>query len=149
MRPVALLLCATMLCACTTDRTATPDRSAAGTWTLAVTPTGSTQVASTAILIATSDTVGWSLTLPNRAPLPLRVAIAGDSFLVVTPPYESLTHTGVSAFDSTVYRLVGDSLVGRTVTHVSGAGPDLVGGSRSAGVRVRNQAARPSRAPAQ
>lgn len=100
--------------------------SLAGTWTLSAVPeTGdTTPIPST--LVATADTTGWVLRLANRPPTPVRVTIAGDSVVTVSGPYESVIRPGVQVTTTSVYRVRGDSLVGRTTARYTTTGADSV-----------------------
>ncbi|HEU5304838.1 MAG TPA: hypothetical protein VFU40_09370 [Gemmatimonadales bacterium] len=65
-------------------------------------------------LTATADTSGWTMTLPGRKPVPVRVvAVAGDSIVTEAGPYESVLRKGVQVSSRTVTRLQDGKLVGR------------------------------------
>ena len=50
---------------------------------------------------ATADTSGWTLTFPNRKPVPVRVvAVDGDSIVTEAGPYESPPPQGRSGQDA-------------------------------------------------
>jgi hypothetical protein len=64
-------------------------------------------------MVATADTSGWTLTGPNRKPIPVRVvAIRGDSIVTESGPYESFIRKGVQVRTRTVSRLQGGKLIG-------------------------------------
>lgn len=64
-------------------------------------------------LIATADTSGWTMTFPNRKPVPVRViAVAGDSIVTEAGPFESFIRKGVQVTTRTVNRLQDGKLVG-------------------------------------
>ncbi len=87
-------------------------------------------------LTATSDTAGWTITFPNRPPLPLQiVAVAGDSIVTENGPYESVLRKGVQVTTRSVMRLRDGKLVGHTVARYSTGGPDSV-------LRLRTEATR-------
>jgi len=90
----------------------------------------------TYVLTATADTTGWSITFPNRKPIPLRiVSVAGDSIVMDGGPYESAIKKGIMVTTNTVNRLENGKLVGRTVAHYATKGPDTVRIVMSEGVR--------------
>lgn len=90
----------------------------------------------TYVLTATADTTGWSITFPNRKPIPLRiVSVAGDSIVMDGGPYESAIKKGIMVTTNTVQRLENGKLVGRTVAHYATKGPDSVRIVVSEGVR--------------
>jgi hypothetical protein len=154
MRRPALLVAAILLAACAkkdeplmgapTDGGAAPEAPApldlnrmAGTWTLVTKAASNDSILTTAILIATADTSGWTLTLPNRKPVPVTVTVAGDSVNIVTQPYESVLRKGVQVFNEGAYRLQGDSLIGNLRAHYSTKAADSVLAIRSAGVKAK------------
>ena len=93
--------------------------SAAGTWTyLAKTATGDTTLV-TAELVATADTTGWMLKLPNRKPIPLKVSVSGDSLMTSAGPYESVLRKGVKVTTEGVARMVDGKMMGTTTAHYS------------------------------
>lgn len=147
MRRLALLGCAVLLAGCS-NREGTPaaDTMAAapaamltaadvaGTWTVNTMREGSDSVIVTSEIMATTTTDGWTITLPNRPPVALRVQISGDSVMMEAGPYESVLRPGVQVSTATVSRLVDGKLVGMTTAHYS-AGPDSVVRLRTEGTR--------------
>ena len=88
------------------------------------------------VLTTTADTTGWSITFPNRKPVPVHiVSVAGDSIVMASGPYESAIRKGVMVTTNTVNRLQDGKLVGRTVAHYAVKGPDSVRIITSEGVR--------------
>ena len=78
-------------------------------------------------LNATGDTTGWTITFPNRKPVPMRVvSVAGDSIVADAGPYESVLRKGVQVTTHSVYRYQNGKLLGRTVAHYATKGPDTV-----------------------
>ena len=76
-------------------------------------------------LTATADTSGWSITFPNREPIPLRVvAVEGDSIVTEAGPFESQMRKGVQAHSRVVTRLQGDKVVGTVDVRYETSGPD-------------------------
>jgi hypothetical protein len=131
----AFLCCAAVLVGCTKsedraadDQTAmdtaaaapeTPAPSAtisladvAGKWKVRSTDEDGGNVLETG-LVATADTSGWTMTSPNRKPIPVRVvAVAGDSIVTEAGPFESFIRKGVQVTTRTVNRLQDGKLVG-------------------------------------
>lgn len=78
-------------------------------------------------LNATGDTTGWTITFPNRKPIPQRiVTVSGDSIVVEAGPFASAIRSGVQVSTHTVYRLENGKLVGRTVARYETKGADTV-----------------------
>jgi hypothetical protein len=76
---------------------------------------------------ATADPAGWTLTLPGRPVMPLRVTVSGDSLITGAGPYESVLRKGVQVTTEGTLRKQGDKLVGITRAHYQGAkGADSV-----------------------
>lgn len=150
MRQIAIVLSAALLTACAkkdappaVDSTAatapTPISLAdvAGKWQVEVTPEASDSILVTYELTATADPAGWSIAVPNRDPIPLRVAaVAGDSIVLDAGPYESLVRPGVQVTTHTVTRLRGDRLVSWITAHYVTNGADSVVTLRSRGRRA-------------
>jgi len=81
--------------------------------------------------VATGDTTGWTVALPNRPVQPVHVSVSGDSLMASVGPYESVLRKGVQVTTNTTYHKQGDKLVGITVAHYIGAGADSVRRLRS------------------
>jgi hypothetical protein len=90
-------------------------------------------------LNATTDTSGWTVTLPGHKPIPVQiVAVAGDSIVTEAGPYESLRVKGAQVTTRSVRRLQDGRLVGTTVARIKMAsGSDSVLRYRSEGTRVQ------------
>jgi len=102
-------------------------------------------------LLAMADTSGWTLTGPNRKPIPVRVsAVAGDSIVTEAGPYESFLRKGVQVRTRSVNRLQNGKLVGTIEARFDegqprfgGSPPErgnaraVVGRTRSARIRTR------------
>ena len=81
----------------------------------------------TSELNVTGDTTGWTITYPNRAPVPVRiVTVSGDSIVAETGPFTSVRRAGVPVTTRTTYRWQNGQLVGTTVAHYDVKGPDTV-----------------------
>lgn len=87
-------------------------------------------------LMATADTTGWTITFPGRAPMPVRVSLAGDMIRTEAGPYESALRRGVQVHTEGTMRLAGDSLFGSTIAHYATTGADSVLHIRAVGRRV-------------
>ena len=92
-----------------------------------------------AVLNATADTSGWTLTAPRRKPVPMRVvAVAGDSIVTERGPYESFILKGVQVTTRTVSRLQDGKLVGVTEAHYTlKDGRDSVARRPTVGTRMK------------
>jgi hypothetical protein len=160
VRFVALLGCAALLAGCTkaedrsvgtagsTDTLTTPSVGTAATGTISLNdfagtwkirssnPDGSKPVE--AEIRATADRSGWTMTGPDRKPVPVRViAVAGDSVVTEAGPYGSFIVKGAQVTTRTVYRLQGDKLTGTTEARYKVGGRDSVAQRRTEGTRVR------------
>jgi hypothetical protein len=91
------------------------------------------------VLNATADSSGWTMTAPKRKPVPLRVvAVAGDSIVTQSDPYESFILKGVQVTTRTVSRLQDGKLVGVTEAHYAlKGGRDSVARRPSVGTRMQ------------
>lgn len=99
--------------------------SLAGTWTLRTTPDGRDTVIVSEIR-ATGTTEGWTMTMPGREPVPVRVRVDGDSIMTETGPFPSVLRQGVMVTTSAVYHVQDGKLVGTLVARYAGGGPDSV-----------------------
>lgn len=108
----------------------------AGIWRITgYSPAGDSLVAYT--INATADTSGWTLTLPGRAPMALRVSVGGDSILTDAGPFESVLRPGVQVTTHAVMRVQGDRIWGTTVARYQTRQSDSVATLRAEGVRQR------------
>jgi hypothetical protein len=159
MRHLAVLCCAAILVGCTKsedraadDQTAmdtaaaapeTPAASAtisladvAGKWKIRSTDEDGGNVLETG-LVATADTSGWTMSAPNRKPIPVRVvAVAGDSIVTEAGPFESLIRKGVQVTTRTVSRLHDGKLVGTIEGRFATKSGDSVAHRRMEGTRA-------------
>jgi hypothetical protein len=149
---IALSLAATLVVvSCSSDARRTTDSVAgtttdpamlslgeiAGTWNMRSIPeAGGDTTATTYVLEAKADTSGWTITFPNRPAVPVRVWAQGDS-VVTESSYESVRRPGVQVTTHSVFRFIGDSLVGSSVARYAAAGADSVLRLRSSGTRAR------------
>jgi hypothetical protein len=79
-----------------------------------------------AVLTATADTAGWTLTFPNRKPLPARVQASGDSVTIDIGPYSSVIRKGVQVTTQLVDRMQDGKLVGMGNAHYKTTKSDSV-----------------------
>jgi hypothetical protein len=91
----------------------------------------------TFVLTAGADNTGWTLTYPNRKPVPIRVTIEGDSVVSESEPYESVRRKGVQVRTNTVLRLEGGNLVGSAVARYTTKGADSLLNLRVSGTRAK------------
>ena len=88
-------------------------------------------------LVASADPTAWTITFPNRKPVPVRViAVAGDSIVTEAGPYESVLRKGVQVTVHTVTRLQDGKMVGASVARYVTSGPDSVLHLRFEGTRA-------------
>ena len=143
---IAVLLCTAVLAGCarkddaavdttadtaavTTTPTPTPVNLAdvAGRWNVRAVPASGTDTTPTnSVITATSTTSGWTVTLPGRKPVPMRVTVDADSIMTEAGPYESVRRKGVQVTTNAVIRLQGGNLIGRTTARYKVTGPDSV-----------------------
>jgi hypothetical protein len=85
-----------------------------GRWTVR----GSSQTGDSLVgytMVTTGTRSGWTITFPNRRPIPVRVvAVEGDSIITEAGPYESVLRPGVQVRTRGVFRLQNGELVGVT-----------------------------------
>lgn len=87
-------------------------------------------------LVATADTSGWTMTGPNRKPIPVHVvAVGGDSIVTESGPYESFIRKGVQVRTRSVNRLQGGKLVGTLEARYATKGGDSVAQRLTEGTR--------------
>lgn len=107
-----------------------------GRWNMTAVPETGDTSATTFVLTATNDNMGWTFTFPNRPPVPVRVTIAGDSISTDVGPYESVRRRGVQVRTNSVLRLQGGNIVGSTVAHYTTNRADSVLRLRVTGTRA-------------
>jgi hypothetical protein len=137
MRRLALFSCAIAFVACTKAETPPADTAAvaavepapappapislaavAGKYAVTGKNEGGDSTLVTYELNATADTTGWTLTFPNRKPIPIHItSVAGDSIIMESGPYESAIKKGVMVSTNTVTRFENGKLMSRTVAH--------------------------------
>jgi hypothetical protein len=109
----------------------------AGRWNMRAIPTTGDSTLVRYVLAATSSRSGWTVTFPDREPIPVRViALAGDSLVTEMGPYSSALRKDVMVTTRTVSRLRNDSLVGTFMAGYSTTGPDSLLRGRIEGTRA-------------
>jgi hypothetical protein len=108
-----------------------------GRWNMRAVPVSGDTTPTTFVITAGADNTGWTLTYPNRPPLPMRVTIDGDSIVSESEPYESVRRKGVQVRTNTVLRLEGENLVGSAVARYSTKSADSVLNLRVTGTRAK------------
>jgi hypothetical protein len=103
-----------------------------GKWAVKASVGPNDSVVVTSVMNATANPKTWTLTYPNRAPLPVRVvASGGDSIVTEVGPYESMLRKGqtVTLLHS-VGHYKGDMMTGWFEAHYSSG--DVVKGKEEA-----------------
>jgi hypothetical protein len=109
----------------------------AGTWDMKTLPETGDSVLTTFRLQATGDTAGWTMTFPNRDPIPMTVvARSADSVVAEAGPYDSQLRAGQKVHIISVMRMQGDRLVSRTTAHYLTGGKTDTVMLRTEGVRA-------------
>jgi len=155
MRTISLLFGVALLAACSKSEQ-TPGADSAAAATAAVTTPAPITLAAVAgkwtvegrrasddsllvsyELSATSDTTGWTLTLPGNRVVPIQVwTVAGDSIVLHAGPFESVLRKGVQVTTHSVMRMDGARLVGTTVSRYNVTTADSVLSIRTIGTRM-------------
>lgn len=108
----------------------------AGRWSVRVMPEDQDTTVIMYILEATNNNRGWKMTLPNRAPMEVRVIhMDADSIVTENGPYSSALQKGVTVRTHSNVRMEGDKVVGRTIAHYETKGSDSLRVFRLEGVR--------------
>ena len=108
----------------------------AGTWTVTGKNAANDSTLVTYEMKATADTTGWTITFPNRRPIPMRVVgVSGDSVMVEAGPYPSAVRRGVNVSTKGVFRLQEGRIVGLTTARYDTRTADSVVMVRSEGTR--------------
>jgi hypothetical protein len=89
----------------------------AGKWNMKSVPASGDTTPTNYVLNATSNTSGWTIVLPGRAPVPVTVTTDGDSITTVAGPYSSVRRKGLQVTTNGVWRLNNGTLTGTTTAH--------------------------------
>jgi hypothetical protein len=110
----------------------------AGTWSVQTMGEASDSVLVTFTLTATADGSGWTMTFPNRPdPVPLTVAVDGDSIIMDSAPYQSVLRAESTMVTThSVGRLENGMMMGTFTARYETQGPDSVLRGRTHGTRV-------------
>lgn len=153
MRRFALLCCAAVIAGCAKKDEAPADTAAAamtppppapialadvaGKWNVTGKNEAGDSTLVTYTLTTTADTTGWTITFPNRRPVPVRVvAVAGDSIVIAAGPYESVLRRGVQVRTTGTLRIQDGKLVGSSTARYSTKRADSVIIVRQEGTRM-------------
>ncbi len=159
MRCIALCCCAVVLAGCNKPKEQPPAAEApaaasetpaappaptpialadlAGKWKMRTMPENTDSTLISYEMVATGDTTGWVFHFPKRKPVPVHVAVGGDSLVLDAGPYESVLRKGVQVTTHSVSRLQDGKLVGATTAHYKTSGPDSVRLLRVEGTRAQ------------
>ena len=107
----------------------------AGTWTMRAMPIDRDTTLLTYTVMATADTTGWMLHLPNRPAVAMRVSASGDSIVGEAGPYQAVLRKGAMSSTRSVFRLQDGRMVGVTEVRYSNL-PDSVVRLRMEGTRA-------------
>jgi len=109
----------------------------AGKWKITTTPvSGKDTSTTTATLVATADTTGWALELPNKEKVPLQVTVSGDSVIAKSAVYSSMRRKGKKVWTESAFHLQSGKLAGTTVAHYEKAGADSLLTLRAEGTKL-------------
>lgn len=108
----------------------------AGTWRMRALPASGDTTLVEYEINGTADPSTWMITLPDRAPMPLRVSVAGDSMTAEAGPYESVLRKGVVVMTKVVSRLQDGKMVGTFTAKYATRMVDSVLTGRVEGTRV-------------
>jgi hypothetical protein len=152
MRYLALLCCAGLLVGCggqeaasdemESEAAAMPEMTSlddfAGTWQMQALTEAGDSVLVEYQMVATAAMDGWTVTFPDREPMPVRVVTHdADSIVTEIGPYESLFRPGVMVTTRSVGRLKNGTMVGmfRATYDTEEADSMLTGQSRGTKVQ--------------
>jgi hypothetical protein len=153
MRVLSLLCCAAAIVGCAKAENKAPDSAAAamtppppkalaladlaGKWNVSAKNEAGDSVLTSYVLTATADTTGWTITFPNRKPIPAKsVSVSGDSVTVDAGPYESVLRKGIQVWTHSVSRIQDGKLVGTSVAHYKVKTADSLRTLKSEGSRA-------------
>ena|SRR5437764_1341114 len=109
----------------------------AGKWNMKAVPMSGDTTPTTYVLTATSNTDGWTITFPGRAPIPTKVTVDGDSIMLSAGPYPSVRRKGVQVTTFSVARLQSGRLNGSTTAHYRVKSADSVLVLKTSGDRAK------------
>jgi glucose/arabinose dehydrogenase len=99
----------------------------AGKWNMVTTPvSGSDTKPTKVVMTVTTDSAGWTMTLPSGKVVKHHVTVSGDSIMLKSEPYPSMRRKGKEVVTESVLRLQDGKLVGTTTAHYAKSGADSV-----------------------
>ena len=99
----------------------------AGKWKITTRPaSGKDSSTTTATIVATADTSGWTMDLPSGQKVPLQVKVSADTVLTKSAVYPSMRRKGKKVWTEGAYRLANGKLTGPTIAHYENSGADSV-----------------------
>ncbi|MFC1661353.1 hypothetical protein ACFL3S_07890 [Gemmatimonadota bacterium] len=99
----------------------------AGTWSMRATDAAGENVLIEYEMEATDGMDGWSVTFPDREPIPAQILeAAGDSVVIHLGPYASALREDVNVTTVTVARIVDGQMVGYFTATYDTEGPDNI-----------------------
>jgi hypothetical protein len=108
----------------------------AGTWSLTAMREADDSVITTYEMMATETTEGWTVTFPDRDPMPAGVDLVdGDSIVIVMGPYESVLRAGVMVTVRSVAWLQDDMMTGTFTARYETTEADSIMQGRIEGTR--------------
>jgi len=108
----------------------------AGTWNMRTMTETSDSVLLEYQMTASGDPAAWTVTFPDREPIPMTVTLDGDSVMSVIGPYASALRDNVNVTTTTVTRLVDGQVRGTAIARYETTTPDSVVRLRIEGVRM-------------
>jgi hypothetical protein len=146
MRRFTLLCCAVLLAGCAPaeeqaemDMPESPTialADVAGTWDMQALPETGDSALVTYTIVATDNMEGWTMTFPDREPIPITVtSVDGDSIMSEVGPFPSALRDNVMVTTYSVMRLVDGNLTGTFVARYDTMEADSVLYGRHMGTR--------------
>ena len=109
----------------------------AGKWQITTVPMAGKDTSPTkAVLTATADTAGWTLTLADKQVVPMQTSVSGDSVTLTSATYKSQRRKNTKVSTVTTFRLADGKLTGLTTAHYATAAADSVLQLRTEGTRM-------------
>lgn len=111
-----------------------------GTWSIRTSPLGADSTIVEYEMTATDSRTGWTITFPDREPLPATVDLVdGDSVVISVGPYESLLRSGVMVRVRSVARLTDGTMTGTLTARYETTEPDSILQGRFQGTRAMDE----------
>lgn len=108
----------------------------AGNWNMRAMPLDRDTTVLNYMVMASGDTSGWMLHLPNRPMVPMRVSASGDSIVAEAGPFQAVLRANTMSTTRSVFRLQDGRMVGVTEVRYANL-PDSVIRLRMEGTRAR------------